>query len=168
MTTQELKPLFVEQESGNYLISNPVTIDQLCDITSDLLAQHFELGEALTSPAKSFGFLQAKLALMEHEVFGCLFLNSQHQVLAYEDLFKGTIDAASVYPREVVKRVLHHNAAAVILCHNHPSGTPEPSQADRAITNKLKEALSLVDVSVLDHVVIGGSEQVSFAERGLI
>ena len=166
--SKELKPLFVEQEPGNYLISKPVTIDQLCNITSDLLAQHFELGEALTSPAKSFGFLQAKLALMEHEVFGCLFLNSQNQVLAYEELFRGTIDAASVYPREVIKRALHQNAAAVILCQNHPSGTPEPSQADQSITNRLKEALALVDVRVLDHVVVGGSESVSFAERGLI
>lgn len=160
--------LFVEQEPGSYLISNPINIEQICSITSDLLARHFQFGDALTSPAKTFQFLQSKLALKEHEVFTCLFLNSQHQVLAYEELFNGTIDAASIYPREVVKRVLHHNAAAVILSHNHPSGIAEPSQADQAITNRLKEALGLIDVRVLDHIVIGGAETVSFAERGLL
>jgi DNA repair protein RadC len=162
------QPLFVEQEAGHYLIANPITLEQICSITSDLLAQHFQYGEGLTSSAITVQYLQSKLAMKEHEVFSCIFLNSQHQVLACEDLFTGTIDSTSVYPREVVKRVLHHNAAAVILSHNHPSGVPEPSQADQTITKRLQEALKLIDVRVLDHLVIGGADTVSFAERGLL
>lgn len=162
------QPLFIEQEPGNYLIPKAITLNQISGMLSELLAQRFSLGEPLTSPTKSIQFLQSKLALKEHEVFGCLFLNNQHQVIEYEELFTGTINGASVYPREVVKRVLHHNAAAVIFSHNHPSGKPEPSQADKAITRKLQESLNLIDVKVLDHIIIGGSETSSFAERGLL
>lgn len=162
------QPLFVEQAAERYLIANPITLEQICSIASDLLAQYFQYGEGLTSPAKTVQYLQSKLAMREHEVFSCIFLNSQHQVLAYEELFNGTIDSASVYPREVVKRVLHHNAAAVILSHNHPSGAPEPSQADQKITKRLQEALRLVDVNVLDHIVIGGADTVSFSELGFL
>lgn len=172
MITQQLnlksQPLFIEQESGSYLIPKAITLQQISSVLSELLAQHFQLGEPLTSPTKTIQFLQSKLALKEQEVFSCLFLNNQHQVLSYEELFTGTINGASVYPREVVKRALHHNAAAVIFSHNHPSGTPEPSQADEAITTKLNESLELIDVRVLDHIIIGGSETVSFAERGLL
>ena len=101
-------------------------------------------------------------------VFACLFLDNRHRVIKYEELFRGTIDGASVHPREVVKRALHHNSAAVILAHNHPSGVAEPSLADEAITRRLKDALSLVDVRVLDHFVVAAGESVSFAERGLL
>ena len=104
----------------------------------------------------------------EHEVFVCMFLDNQHHILACEELFQGTIDSASVYPREVVKRALQLNAAAVIFVHNHPSGIPTPSQADKLITDKLEKALGLLDIRVLDHFIIGGAEQYSFADHGLI
>ncbi|MCG6507504.1 DNA repair protein RadC, partial [Vibrio parahaemolyticus] len=104
----------------------------------------------------------------QREAFYILFLDNQHRVIRDEVLFEGTIDAASVYPREVVKRALHHNAAALILAHNHPSGVAEPSQADRRITQRLTDALALVDIRVLDHFVVGDGDVVSFAERGWI
>jgi len=122
---------------------------------------------ALTSPALTRQYLKARLRDYRHEVFLCLFLDSQHQVLAAEELFHGSIDGASVYPREVVKRCLFHNAAAVIFAHNHPSGIAEPSDADIRITKRLTQALALIDVRVLDHVVVGET-LVSLAERGLL
>lgn len=109
-----------------------------------------------------------KLAHLEREVFLCMFLNTQHQLIACEELFQGTIDASSVYPREVVKRALALNAAACIFAHNHPSGVPEPSQADQRITLRLRDALALIDIRVLDHIIVGGTSTVSFAERGLL
>ena len=125
-------------------------------------------GEGLTSPKMTAQYLRACLREEGREVFACLFLDSQHRVISFEPLFYGTIDSAAVYPREVVKRCLHHNTAAVIFAHNHPSGVAEPSQADERLTTRLQEALSLVDIRVLDHFVVGDSEVVSFAERGLI
>ena len=124
--------------------------------------------DVLTSSTATRDYLRAKFRDCQSEIFSCLFLNNQHHVVKLEELFRGTIDGAAVYPREVVKRCLHHNAAAVILAHNHPSGVAEPSQADIAITNKLRIALQTIDVRVLDHLVIGNSVVVSFAERGLI
>ena len=122
---------------------------------------------ALTSPEASKDFVKLQLARYEHEVFACLWLDNRNRVINFNKLFRGTIDGASVYPREVVKAALKHNAAAVIFAHNHPSGVAEPSHADEAITRRLKEALSLIDVRVLDHLVVG-SEVISFAERGLL
>lgn len=113
-------------------------------------------------------FLTLSLAERDHEVFGVIFCTAQNGVIAYEEMFRGTLTQASVYPREVVKRALTLNAAGVILTHNHPSGVPEPSHADEALTTALKTALALVDVKVLDHIVIGGDKSVSFAERGLL
>jgi len=124
--------------------------------------------DILTSSQATRDYLRAKFRNCQSEIFSCLFLNNQHHVVKLEELFRGTIDGAAVYPREVVKRCLHHNAAAVILAHNHPSGIAEPSQADIAITNKLRIALEAIDVRVLDHLVIGNSLVVSFAERGLL
>jgi DNA repair protein RadC len=124
--------------------------------------------EALLDPGSTRKFLRSKLGHYGREVFACLFLDSQHRLISYEELFFGTIDSASVHPREVVKRVLVHNAAAVIFAHNHPSGVAEPSQADQRITQRLKSALALIDVRVLDHMVIGDQEVASFAELGLI
>jgi DNA repair protein RadC len=124
--------------------------------------------EALTNPADSRRFLQAKLRHYPHEVFSCLFLDNRHRIIVFEELFRGTIDGASVHPREVVKRALQHNAAALILAHNHPSGVSEPSDADRRITQRLREALALVDIRLLDHFVIGDGEPVSLAERGML
>lgn len=125
-------------------------------------------GDALTSPDATRRYLAARLRGADREVFACLFLDNRHRVLAYEELFFGTIDGATVHPREVVKRTLALNAAAVILAHNHPSGVAEPSRADEQITRRLREALSLVDVRILDHIVVGDGEMVSLAERGLI
>lgn len=125
-------------------------------------------GEGLTSPEAAGRYLQMQLRDLPHEVFALLLLDNQHRVLHFETLFRGTLDGASVYPREVVKLVLAHNAAAVILAHNHPSGIAEPSGADEQITRRLKEALALVDVRILDHFIIGDGEPVSFAARGLL
>jgi DNA repair protein RadC len=123
---------------------------------------------ALTNPRLVRNYLTAQLRHRQREVFAVLFLDNQHCLLAFEELFYGTIDGASVYPREVVKQALAHNAAAVILAHNHPSGSTKPSQADRRITQRLQDALKLVDVRVLDHMVVGEAGVVSFAELGLL
>lgn len=125
-------------------------------------------GNALTSPDITRAYLSAQLRGYSYEVFGCLFLDNQHRVIQWEELFRGTIDGASVYPREVAKRALFHHAAAVIFAHNHPSGINEPSQADKHITEKLKQALALFDIRVLDHFIVGDGEPFSFAEHGLI
>lgn len=125
-------------------------------------------GRAIGSPADSQDFLLARLRDRPHEVFCCLFLDNRHRVLAFEELFRGTIDNTTVYPREVVRQALHRNAAAVILAHNHPSGVPEPSDADRLITRRIRDALELVDVRLLDHFVVGDGACVSLASRGLL
>ncbi len=130
------------------------------------LAEGLKRDSALESPQQVRDYLKARLRHEPHEVFGCLFLDTRHRVLAFEALFHGTIDGASVYPRQVVKRALAHNAAAVILTHNHPSGIAEPSQADRLLTTRLKDALALVDVRVLDHFIVGDGEPLSMAEYG--
>lgn len=132
------------------------------------LWETLQKGDALTSPDDTRRFLAARLRDYHHEVFACLFLDNRHRVLAFEELFTGTIDGAAVHPREVVRRALDHNAAAVILAHNHPSGVAEPSRADEAITRRLKEALGMVEIRVLDHLVVGDGQMVSLAERGLI
>lgn len=123
---------------------------------------------ALTSPGLTRQYLSAHLRGYPHEVFGCLFLDNQHRVIHFEELFRGTIDGANVYPREVVKKALAFNAAAVIFAHNHPSGVAEPSEADKHITVRLKQALNLIDIRVLDHFIVGDGEAYSFAEHGLI
>ena len=125
-------------------------------------------GSALANPRATREFLRMRLRDLPYEVFGCVYLDSRHRVIAFEELFRGTIDGASVHPREVVRQALARNAAAVILVHNHPSGLAEPSQADELITRRLKEALGLVDIRVLDHLVVGDAVCESFAERGLL
>ena len=132
------------------------------------LESTLDRGDAFTSPAITRRFLQARLRAYHHEVFACLVLDNQNRLIRFEELFTGTIDGASVYPREVVKRVLALNAAAVIFAHNHPSGVAEPSSADCHITQRLIAALDLVDVRVLDHFVVGDGEVVSMAERGML
>lgn len=132
------------------------------------LLQTLKRGSVLTSPEQTRRYLVSHLRSQQQEVFLVLFLDTRHAVIACEELFYGTIDGASVYPREVVKRALQHNAAALILAHNHPSGVAEPSQADVRITERLKAALALVDIRVLDHMVVGDGVVVSLAERGLI
>lgn len=126
----------------------------------------FTRGPELTSPCLVADYLKLQLAQQDHEVFGVVFLDAKHRVLQFEVLFHGSIDSASVYPRQVVKRALTHNAAAVILTHNHPSGCPQPSQADRTLTARLKEVLAVVDVRVLDHFIVGEGRPLSLAEYG--
>ena len=125
-------------------------------------------GEALSSPTATRRYLRLRIGEREREVFTVLFLNSQHEVITVEELFQGTIDGAAVYPREVAKSALKHNAAAVILAHNHPSGVVEPSAADRRITERLQQSLGLLDIRVLDHVIVSATGYCSFAEQGLI
>ncbi|MCK5830941.1 MAG: DNA repair protein RadC [Methylococcales bacterium] len=138
----------------------------------EMAKRHFveilQRGDALSNPQETRAYLTAQLRGYTYEVFACLFLDNQHRVIVLEELFRGTIDRASVYPREVAKRALFHNAAAVIFAHNHPSGDNEPSQADKQITDKLKLSLNLFDIRVLDHFIIGDGQPYSFAENGLL
>jgi len=145
-----------------------VQFQAVLELARRYMAERLMEADALTNSELTRDYLRARMRDYPHEVFACLYLDNQHRVTAMEELFKGTIDGAAVYPREVVKRCLHNNAAAVIFAHNHPSGLAEPSQADIAITNRLKLALNTIDVRVLDHVVVGRGEVVSFAERGLL
>jgi len=133
-----------------------------------ILSRRICNGQSLTSSKDTKDYLKLKLGTLQREVFAVLFLTNQHSVIAYEEMFQGTLDGAAVYPREVVKRALHHNAAAVIFAHNHPSGVCEPSNADVSITSRLKDALNLIETRVLDHIVVGFDEVISLAERGLI
>lgn len=132
------------------------------------LKEELQHGDALNSPRAVRDYLQLLLGARQQEVFLVLFLDTQHRVLAVEELFQGTLSQASVYPREVVKRALAHNAAALIVAHNHPSGTAEPSQSDRLLTAALKQALNLIDVRVLDHLIVATGKTFSFAEQGLM
>jgi len=125
-------------------------------------------GEAIRSPTDTEAYLHARIRHLGHEMFCCLYLDNRHRVLGFDEMFRGTIDGTSVYPREVVKEALAINAAAVILAHNHPSGVAEPSQADERITKRIKSALELVDIRLLDHLIIGDGETTSMASRGLI
>jgi len=130
------------------------------------LALRLERGEALTDPRKAGDYFARRLRSLPHEVFACMFLDNQHQLLAYEELFTGSLDGAEVHPREVLKNCLKYNAAAVIFGHNHPSGNPQPSAADRAVTARLKQALALLDIRCLDHFIIGDGPPTSMAELG--
>ena len=132
------------------------------------LAEELRIGPALTSPNAVRDYLKLILADLKHEVFVCLWLDAQHRVTKTEEAFRGTLTQASVYPREIVKSALAANAAAVIFAHNHPSGVAQPSQSDELLTRNLKEALALVDVKVLDHIIVAGPQAISFAERGLL
>jgi DNA repair protein RadC len=132
------------------------------------LASELNRPDALIHPAACADYLRARIGAHPYEVFACLFLDQRHRVIAFEELFRGSIDGASVHPREVVRRCLAHNAAAVIFAHNHPSGVAEPSQADRDITAELRRALALIDVRVLDHFIVGSGPPTSLALRGLL
>lgn len=134
----------------------------------EILRAKLVTSEVISSPDMVKDFCQLSIGQLEYEVFGVLFLNQRHQLIDFVELFRGTIDGASVHPREVAKEALYKNAAAVIFTHNHPSGVCEPSSADERITTRLVEALGLLDIRVLDHIVVGSGECVSFAERGLL
>nr|WP_299379732.1 DNA repair protein RadC [uncultured Halomonas sp.] len=158
--------LLAGEMAGTYHITAPVTEHDLLAMAQILARRRLARGRKITQPTLAFSYLQALLQHYEHEVFSALFLDSQHRVIRFEELFRGTIDSASVYPREVVKQALAHNAAAIILVHNHPSGNPEPSDADQRITQRLKEALGLVEIRIIDHIVVGSEGCSSFAELG--
>jgi len=144
------------------------TIRALPELARRYFAESLPAGETIRSPADTETFLKARMQHLDHELFCCLYLDNRHRVLRFDELFRGTIDGTSVYPREVVKEALAVNAAAVILAHNHPSGVAEPSQADERITKRLKSALDLVDIRLLDHLSIGDGAATSLARRGLL
>jgi len=132
------------------------------------LRQQLERGQTFAEPDQAGAYLARKLRALPHEVFACLFLDARHRLIAYEELFRGTLDGAEVHPREVARRCLAHNAAAVIFGHNHPSGNPEPSAEDIAVTGRLKQALALIEVRMLDHFVVGDGIPASMARQGLV
>ena len=149
-------PPFVKDLLGHYSTTHPAEPDHIIDLALSILADRVTGREIFTKPSDTRNFLTCRLAREESEVFCALFLDNRHRLIAFETLFYGTIDGASVHPREVVKKALFHNAAALIFAHNHPSGVAEPSSADRSLTRRLQEACTLVDVRVLDHIVVGG------------
>ncbi len=144
------------------------TLQALRELARRYFEETLPVGEAIRSPADTETFLLARLRDRPHEVFCCIYLDNRHRVILFEELFRGTIDGTSVYPREVVKQALKVNAAAIILAHNHPSGIAEPSQADERITERVRSALQLVDIRLLDHLVIGDGTSTSLASRGLL
>ncbi|SNR90958.1 DNA replication and repair protein RadC [Methylobacillus rhizosphaerae] len=149
-------------------VSKFVQLQAIFEMSRRALLEEMQARDVLTSPQAVRQYLSLKIGALPREVFIGIFLDAQHRVLAIEELFSGTLTQTSVYPREVVKRSLHYNAAAVIFAHNHPSGVPEPSQADRALTETLQAALSLIDIRVLDHFVVAGNQVIAFSERGLL
>jgi len=158
---------YITDKTGLYNFKESIHPNQIISLAIEILDSEIK-GDCLTSPEQTKQYLRLRLGSFEHEVFACLFLDNRHRVISFDHLFNGTIDGASVYPREVVKAALKHNAAAVIFSHNHPSGITDPSSADISLTGRLKDALSLVDVRVLDHIVVSRESSVSMAERGLI
>ena len=144
-----------------------VQLKAVVEMSRRYLQEKIQRGDVMSNVEDVKHYLQSRLQAYPFEVFACLFLDNKHRVIEYEELFKGTVDSASVHPREVVRRAIHHNAVAIVLAHNHPSGIAEPSHSDIEITTKLKGALALIDVRVLDHFIIG-DDIVSFAERGLL
>ncbi|WP_144930209.1 MULTISPECIES: JAB domain-containing protein [unclassified Pseudomonas] len=160
--------LKASESTGTYLVESPVTETNILLMARQLANLRLRRGRALTSPKEIFSHLQALLGDYEHEVFALLLLDSRHRMIVFHELFRGTLDSASVYPREVVKAALEHNAAATVLVHSPPSGDPEPSQADLTLTHKLREALNLVGVRTLDHIVVGHKGCISLAEQGYL
>ncbi|MDB5971118.1 MAG: radC [Hydrocarboniphaga sp.] len=157
--------LFVRDAGGEY---RTATGDEVLHRARRVLSHRVRRGTAFSSPQVSRDYLSLRLGSLEHEVFVVVMLDTQHRLIEVLEMFRGTIDGAAVYPREVVKEALARNAAAVIFAHCHPSGVAEPSAADRLLTDRLKAALALVEVRVLDHLVVGGDTIVSFSERGLL
>ena len=155
--------LYVRGEQRRYRVANA---DEIIEAARAVAGQRMQRGESFTDPQASSRFFQDKLAGLEREVFAAVFMDTRHRLIEYMELFQGTIDGAEVHPREVARQALRCNAAAVIVSHNHPSGTTDPSAADRAVTARLRQALALVDVRLLDHIIVGGAKSMSMAERG--
>ena len=161
----ESSELLVRDAQGQYRLA---TGDEVLQAARQVIGRRVRRGSSMSSPQTVRDYLRTKLAEREHEVFVTLLLDSQNRLIEYVELFRGTLAQTSVYPREVVKIALARNAASMILAHNHPSGVAEPSRADELLTQSLKQALSLVDVRVLDHFIVAGDQTLSFAERGLL
>lgn len=157
--------LMVQGRSGEY---RPATTEELLLAAQQVLAGQVRGADVMDSPAAVRAFLKLRLGVLPHEVFAVIHLDAQHRVLDYVEMFRGTVNQTSVFPREIVKEALTRNSAALLLVHNHPSGAAEPSRADEVLTRNLKEALALVDVRVLDHLIVAGPTVLSFAERGLL
>ena len=157
--------LYVRSELRRYRVANA---DEIIEAARAVAGQRMQRGESFTDPQASGRFFQDKLAGLEREVFAAAFLDTRHRLIEYVELFQGTIDGAEVHPREVVRQALRCNATAVIVAHNHPSGTTAPSAADRAVTARLKQALALVDIRLLDHVIVSGWASLSLAMKGFI
>ena len=157
--------LIAQFEDGS---SRPATSDEIIAAAREHLSSRVRRGTTLRSPQATREYLTLKLGTLDHEVFAVIFLDKRNRVISYQEMFRGTIDGAAVHPREVVKEALKLNAASVILAHPHPSGVAEPSQADELITSRLKAALDLVDIPILDHIIVAGGDTTSFAERGLL
>jgi DNA repair protein RadC len=160
--------LFCAEGSSAYAGDPLMKLQAARELAARAIAEQLSQRDALTSPSAVRDFLKLRLGGLPHEVFVVILLDAQNRVLAVDEMFRGTLTQTSVYPREVVKVALRTNAAAVIFAHNHPSGVAEPSRADEALTQSLKQALSLVDVKVLDHFIVAGTSTLSFAERGLL
>lgn len=161
-----MKP-FIKTKNA-YRVRGEVSEDDILSFARALIAKKFERGVELTSPDLAHEYFVHELVGYEQEVFGCLFLDNQHRVLLFEELFRGTVNEARIYPREIVKQALSCNAAAVICVHNHPSGDATPSQCDKDITKRINDALELVEVRLLDHLVVGGNDYVSLAKLGFV
>ena len=157
---------FIQETPTTYRLEGSINDNDLIAFATRLLTRRLRHEGLVENPSDARRLVRLKLARHQHEVFSALLFDARHRLLAYEPLFRGTLDGAAVYPREVVKVALAANAAAVIFAHNHPSGVAEPSQADRQITRRLQKALALIDIRVLDHFVVGDESTVSFAERG--
>jgi DNA repair protein RadC len=153
---------------GDYTITKPMSETDILAAAEDILWRRLIRIGKLTRPHDCAEFLRMRIGHLQHEEFHAVWLDNRHQIIAVDRLFNGTIDGASVHPREVVRMALRHNAAAVIFAHNHPSGLPEPSAADRAITRTLRDALQVIEVRMLDHIIVGASQTTSMAERGLV
>ena len=158
---------YTRKQDGTYAFHVPVDTDTIVRIAYTIVRERFHRPRSLKSPREAEEYLRLQLAGYENEVFFCIFLDNRHRVIEARCLFEGTINGASVHIREIVKETLKLNAAALIVAHNHPSGVAEPSEADVAITRRIKEALSLIEVRLLDHLVVAGVEVTSLAERGV-
>lgn len=166
---QDTGAALVREADGRYRVARALlSEDEILQAAEAIIERRFHREATLKHPKDAVAFLRAKLIRREEEAFGCLFLDNRHRVIAWRVLFHGTIDGCTVHPREVVRQALAFNAAAVIFAHQHPSGCAEPSPADESLTRRLCDALALVDVRVLDHLVIGAGDAVSLAERGML
>ena len=160
--------LYVKHPDGSFTFQRSVNEDDVIQLAKRFLVRQFKNRPLFPSPIEVKDYLCHEIGRSEHEIFACLFLDNSHRLISFERMFNETINGSTVHPREVLKRALSHNAAAVILAHNHPSGTLDASEADRRITERLKEVLGLVDIQVLDHIIVSHDASMSFAEQGLL